>query len=760
MADRVEYDVLVNLKLGAGKGGLGLGKAAARETGAASREIKRFESASLSAFESSRRRREAAEKAAAKRSAQIEKARQRELEQARRASAKWWGDARGGAAGASGGLVGGVAGAFQSVGTGPAVQWAKSAALAAGLVFAAGFGAAASYGLVGGVGENAKAESTGNRIGTTLQLFDFNAGIEGSGQYTKNLQDAAWYQQELIRIADSSPGDVEQVEGLFQNLLPGMASITQDAERITDLTQKATLLSAVLGNRFELVGEQASRALTGGAGAEMDTWRLLQKPILEAGKAMGVFKDSQGLGESLTMAFNKLDPQARLAVFEKGLSKLGDEVAEQYSNSWEGITAQALSAGKTLRRVLGADTFNSLKSGLKSLTQDGGPLDSKGGQFAALKEFMAFTGSGAGAVVEKALGLAKNATSYVADNWQTIVQNAQIAAHYLVSGAKTAVGIMSGRAVAGAALGVAGGAMSVGKGAVSSLAGLASLGTAALVAGPALLAVTPLIVGLGIAAAGVGVLFGGLITYVTSKFDDFVSALRDGSVNIQPFLTAIDDLGAKMFALGGSLLGSSDSSSNFQTWVDLATGAVRGVTDAFSWLLRTTADVLDAFGTAANFLRSLDPRNKNPEWIEAGMEKMRSLGMEDTPEYLELKADLESAKAEGSIGDSIHAAAAAIRRGADAFDGATADPFNADLPSLSEAVYNRIYPMGPQPAPAKTKDPRGNPPTVKANVTLYNTMNLREADPNAVVAAFNRTTAGKLAVPLSSALQRARILQP
>jgi len=83
-----------------------------------------------------------------------------------------------------------------------------------------------------------------------------------------------------------------------------------------------------------------------------------------------------------------------------------------------------------------------------------------------------------------------------------------------------------------------------------------------------------------------------------------------------------------------------------------------------------------------------------------------------------------------------------------------------DVPSISEEVFNRLYPMGPFPAPAKGQDQGKKPPIVKATVTMYNNLNLREADPNAIVAAFNRQTANKLAVPLSSAMQKARMLTP
>jgi hypothetical protein len=717
VAERVEYDVAVNLKVNAGKSGFA-GKAMANEAAAAEKER--------------RRAMERAGREYARRMEREKKLREREAEAAKKAKAQWWGTARKGTADNVSGMTGGIAGAFKSVGTGPAVEWAKTAAVAAGLVFAGAFGVAAGKGLVGGVQENAKAESSQNRIGTTLQLFDFNAD-KGGEQYVRNLADATWYSNELVRIADAAPGDIGQVEGLFQNLLPGMASITQDAKEITDLTQKATLLSAVLGNRFELVGEQSSRMLTGGAGAEMDTWRLLQKPILEAGKKLEVFKDSQGMGEKLTQAFNKLDPQKRLEVFKAGLSRLGDEVAEQYANSWEGITSQAISSGKALRRVLGKDTFDELKRGLKGITQDGGPLDSKGPQFRQLKEFMAVLGDSAGWATHKAMNVARDATSYVADNWQTIVMRAQEAAHYLVSGAKLAAGLSAARLGAGVGLGLAGFGLDAMKGIGSAVSGVVSMGSAALVAAPALLLVGAAAAGLGIVALGAGLMFGGVVTYLVSNLDELGAAIRDGSVSIQPFLTAVDDLGAKFYALGGYLLGASDGSTGFQTAVDFATGVVHGVTEAFGYLLDATAWVLDAFASLVEFADNLNPKST----------------------VRELMAAAGGTEVEGGIAAGARGMADTVRGAADAFRKAKADPFNAAVPSLSEAAYNRLYPMGPELPPPGGSANNKKPPKVEAKVTIYNQMNLREMDPNAVVAAFNRVTSQKIAVPLTAAMRRA-----
>lgn len=725
VAERVEYDVAVNLKLSA------KGSVAGR---------------------------------VAKEARDVERSHKRELEAARRAREKWWGGARKGTTGGLDTLTGGLAGAFKSVGAGPAIEWAKTAAAAAGVVFAGAFGYAAGKGIVGGVQENVSAESSQNRIGTTLQLFDFNAAAGAANQYTRNLQDATWYTKELVRIADAAPGDIGQVEELFQGMLPGMASITQEAKRITSLTQKATLLSAVLDNRFKMVGEQSSRMLTGGAGAEMDTWRLLQAPILEAGRAMGVFSKSQGLGEKLTMAFNKLDPEKRLAVFEKGLERLGDEVAQQYAGSWEGITSQAISSGKALRRVLGKETFDEIKSGLKAITQDGGPLDAKGPQYRSLREFMGVLGEGFGSATKRGMDYALRATNYVADHWQQIVMSAQAAAHYLVSGAKVAAGLSAARMGAGLGLGVAGFGLDAVRGVGSAVAGIASMGSAALVAAPALLAAGAAAAGLGIVALGAGLMFGGVVTYLVSNLDELGSALRSGAVDLQPLLTAIDDLGAKFYALGAYLLGGTDAATGFQGAVDIATGVVEGVTTAFGGLLDATAWVIEAFASLVDFVKGLNPFSNDRITTAGGALGAvfnplggGAAGLFGAVVRGEVAAAANNTPESSGVADQARELADSIRGAAEAFRNAKADPFNAKIPSLSDALYNRLYPMGPEAPPPGGNANNKKPPKVDAKVTIYNQMNLREMDPNAVVAAFNRITAQKVAVPLQAALRRAQV---
>lgn len=702
--------------------------------------------------------------------ARVEKAQQRaaarEVAQRGRAEAKaaaataaaW----RGRMTATKGGLSG-AAGAMSGVGTGPGIEWATKAGAIIGAAVVAAVAAGVGSALVSGIGDNIKQEQFRGQTATALQLFDFNATdqqgqqVSAADQFAENLSNAKWYQQELVRIADASPGDQEQVGDLFSGLLPGMASVTQDADRIVDLTQKATLLSGVLGNRFKMVGEQSSRIITGGAGAEMDTWRLLQKPIKEAGEELGVFKKDSGLfGEKLTMAFNKLDPAERLAVFEKGLEKLGPEVAAYFENSFEGITAQASSALKTLRKELGRGGFEALKTRLKELNKNG-ILNQKSESFGKLKDFAGWLGDQVGKGITKAIDIAENAAIFVANHWQDIVEKAQVAGHYLKSGAELAVSLMAARAGGGAILGAVGGGMSMGGGIVGALTGLIAMGPAALIAAPAMLA-------LGVAAGGAALIFGGAVAYIVTHIDDLSASFATWQETSQPVIDAfwksVDDLSAKFLALGEYFIGPADSSDIFTTATTFATSVVQGVTSAFEALLYMTADVIDAMAAFAdNASAFFAPFTGGPDYVQLAVMQQQLVDLTkdgskwDSAEANDLRDRIAAEETKGVPQYAVNAKeySSKIRAGALRFGLAEAADPNITRPNQGQYGNEALGPQKPNTARAAPK-----PPKVNVKVVNHNHWNVRDVDPNAIVAAHNKNTARSVAVPLRSALAMGR----
>ncbi len=92
--------------------------------------------------------------------------------------------------------------------------------------------------------------------------------------------------------------------------------------------------------------------------------------------------------------------------------------------------------------------------------------------------------------------------------------------------------------------------------------------------------------------------------------------------------------------------------------------------------------------------------------------------------------------------------AESIRGAADAFAAARGDPTQ-----IATSVAEMLTPMGPE-LPPGFKPKNQKPPPVNVKVNNYNSWNIRDADPNAIVAAFNKTTARQVANPIRTAMQR------
>lgn len=745
MSAATEYKVLVNLEVGRGNAKALGGATKGLRQGLAQAErdqqrMRKAESARIKQSEREHKRATAAKLAAEKRAA-AELTRQR-AEMGR----------------ALGSTNRGAAAMFGSVGTGGAASWAKQAgAIITGILagaVAAGLGKAMSDGF----NDNVRREQQTGGIGTTLQLYDFNAhsregmkNDEGQ-QFAENLENAKWYQQELQRVADASPGDTEDVATLFQGMLPGMASVTQDAERIVALTQKATLLSAVLDNDFKTVGAQSSRILTGGAGAEFETWNRLQKPIRQAGIEMGVFAKNQQLGEKMTMAFNKLQPEQRLALFEKGLERLGKPIADYYENTYEGITSQAKSTWKAIRMEFAKSPFESLKDGLKGMNKGQGVLGRGSKANENAKEFAGFLGTQVGNALGEAMNIADNAATYIANNWRDIVLMAQDASKRLVQGATLAAGLMGVRAGVGAGM-AAGGSILSGVGAIASTtATIGQLGIAAAVALPAIAA-------MGIVTAGAGILLGGAIAYAVTNIDElttgFIAWAKTSDDVIQPFFESIDTLGSKFVAMGGYLLGAGDDTSIFTTIVSAGTTVVDTLTGAFSSLIGMTADVIEAFAGAADFFAGIfGGLNVDDAFLlTMAYEKRDALGMQDqSPEAYALDAQIKDLEEKTRTYTERSAGVVSTLRGArEVFDNAKG---SGQPGSLEWMAYERLNPMGPAPPPSNTNNK--TPPKINMKQNNYNTWHVKDTDPNAIVAGFNKNAARKASVPLRSALAMSR----
>ena len=92
-----------------------------------------------------------------------------------------------------------------------------------------------------------------------------------------------------------------------------------------------------------------------------------------------------------------------------------------------------------------------------------------------------------------------------------------------------------------------------------------------------------------------------------------------------------------------------------------------------------------------------------------------------------------------------------IRGAKGAFDGAKG---GRDPSAISWMAYDKMYPMGPAAAPRNTTTKQPPKVTVKQTNKIY--MNIRDTDPNAIVAAHNKETGRRAALSVRSALALTR----
>jgi hypothetical protein len=438
-----------------------------------------------------------------------------------------------------------VAGATASI--------AASAALAAG-----------AYGMgqlvVGGVAFNKELENAEMKTAAVLQLFDkggkslSGATLSTSEQFGANLVTGQQAIEKIYTIAARSPASFEQTQQMFSNMLPGATAVGASMEQVYDLTKKSLAMGMIMGGDFQTTGAQMSRILTGGAGAEFETWKVLQTPILEAGKAVGIFGEEMEANQKLTEKFNQLSKDQRLYLVQTAIEKLG-VVTDAYGETWDGVTSTIGSNLQQIQREIGRTAFTVLKARLGAAVKNNGAFDPEGQTQNRLVWAGQFIGQEIGTAADYLVGKMIDGTIYVADHWQEIgdkllraFDTGVYVGELLLKFAAAKALFGHGIQLAGGALGAAGGAVE----AIEKLGGaLASVGVGALYA-------LPLAVTLGAALAGVGVAFAGVAAYFVANWDMLMQGILGGTITLGPVFDAMDILWAQLVAIGEAFLGSAD----------------------------------------------------------------------------------------------------------------------------------------------------------------------------------------------------------
>jgi len=466
-----------------------------------------------------------------------------------------------------------------------AVGIGAAAAATASLAGAFGFA-----GLVkSAVGFNAQLEQMKYSMASTLQLMGHS-----SGDFTRNLDVSQAAMDKLFNIAAKSPATFEQASQMFNNMLPGARSVTDNMEDILELSKESLALGMIMGGDFQTTGAQLSRILTGGAGAEFETWKVLQKSILDAGKASGDFNKSLTMGSKLTEQFNQLAPEKRYELVRKATQKLG-VATEAFGTTFAGVTSTAISDFQILKRELGKGLFLSLKSTFGNLTQDGGLLDPGGQVMKDLKLFANFIGRALSIGASKFAGVFERGVTYISQNWETIVVKFGRWVDIFYGAVKTLALLKTAQVAGGVGLQAVGG---VGKaaGGVFKLVGyVGELGISSSGAAVSLGVVAVAMGVIAFAALGAATVVAGAAVFLVSKWDEIAAGIESGAVALEPLFAIIDLLFQKLFDLGAYMFGTTDAVSAANSVVEMLIGGFMALIDVLSVSLGAIGLVRGAF---------------------------------------------------------------------------------------------------------------------------------------------------------------------
>lgn len=471
-----------------------------------------------------------------------------------------------------------------------------TAALAGG----AGFGALVGKGLV----FNKLMEDTRSEVATIFQMFGQNASVMGDAttigqQWAANLGLAETSMKRLYDIAKLTPGSFGQIASLFKNASAGLATTTDDVDRQLNFISKAALAGGLTGGDYDVLGAQVGRILAGSAGAEMNVWKVMQKPILEAGQKLGIFGKQMSVNAKLTEEFNKLTGEQRLMLLETSMAGLSGPVAEYFGQTMEGILGTTTSAIDTVTGKMTTKLYESFRQFLIKANAEGGILaDANLNKLTRAAELidLALTDGANWLYVQIERG-----TIYVAEKWDTIARKlAQVfdvalrAAELYMKFAAAKVFVGAGIGVVGKGISMAGGAVQGGSQAIEMIGksgmSLAALGKAAAIA-------LPIIAAIALVLAGVGVAFAGITAFFVENWDKLLGGLEDGTIVLAPLLQAVDTFWYAMVRVGEAFLGTTDPVATMNALIEFATDSIYRIIGAFKFFLQAAGYIITGIDT-------------------------------------------------------------------------------------------------------------------------------------------------------------------
>jgi len=419
-------------------------------------------------------------------------------------------------------------------------------------------------------------EQTQYAMASTLQLMGHS-----SGDFARNLKVSEAAMNKIFYMAAKSPATYEQATTMFRNMLPGARSVTDNMEEILALTKDSLALGMIMGGDFRTTGAQMSRIMTGGAGAEFETWKVLQTPIRKVAMEMGLFNKELTYGEKTTAAWNALKPEDRFKVLKEAVSSL--EVAtEAFGHTWTGLMSTIMSNWQMLKKTLGEEVFIDIKAKVMGWVTEGGLLDPKGSVMQSLNNFVSYLGFILAKAGRRIADAFAHGVEWLNKYWVDVVFALAEFGDKFIRGLKTVMKIYAAKFAVGGGMAVAGAAAGVGASVISwgtQLVGLAATtGISATVMAGAAAALLPIVLAVG----GAATIAAGVVAYFVSRWEEVVEGFRTGQITLEPLIQRVNDFWVKLVAVGEAFLGTESTAGNAMFFIDLLAGAMQGMMDIIS----------------------------------------------------------------------------------------------------------------------------------------------------------------------------------
>ncbi len=413
---------------------------------------------------------------------------------------------------------------------------------------------------------------------TIQNLATMNAFYKVGNRYVTDATDktalfaantglAATMWDEMLVRQQETPAGVNQLAQLMQGAMAGVAQVNKPLDKQLDLLTKLSMLGPALANDYKQLGADTMRILTGGAGQDVLTFRLMRNEIFAAVKASGALGKNIKNNDKFVKRFNmELNETQKFEFMETAMKTLGPRFKKMFGESMSGLTSASKSK---LAQISGAFTtpmYLGFREFLRKANMEkGGLLNTE-----SLKKLIgiaAYFGNVVGDVFKKFLGGFERIMAKARDNWSGVADGFMLMWDTAITLLKLAIVGALGRKAAGMFAGAIGKAMeglSKGKSAIEK-AGGGMKGVKALI---------PSLLGFGaitVAAAVVGTIVAGMAAYLIGNWKRLAGELIAGwdtvSDGIIKVWVVAMNLWEALMLVGAAFLGTTDG-------VEMATGAL------------------------------------------------------------------------------------------------------------------------------------------------------------------------------------------